>query len=107
MSKDSINQNLPIEIGLTNPQAIVPAMDEPLDTNDSPKTTVIIKTLKYPKMNLSFFFGFVGTILIGSFHYGSLLLLNLGFDLSVYGSCFNLYITMYDWNDDQIGKVWS
>lgn len=27
---------------------------------------------KNPEMNLAFLFGFVGTILVGSFHYGSL-----------------------------------
>lgn len=39
---------------------------------DLAKVTVVPKKSKYPAMNVGFLAGFVGTILIGSFHYGSL-----------------------------------
>jgi len=73
MLEDSTKQNSPTRIALGNALAIVPVMDEGIDNNEAHKVAIIAKTPNYPQMNSLFFYGFLGTILIGSFNYGSFL----------------------------------
>ena len=97
-------QSVPTQIQISNSKPNTPVSNGAIN-NPSQKIAIIPNKPKYPKMHSLFLFGFVGTLLVGPFHYGYLLFVSLGFGLPVYGTCLNLYTSMYKWNNKQIGKV--
>jgi hypothetical protein len=98
------NDKVKIEIGDAPLPSKVSDRDDFDVENSSKKTQPTIRA-KDPEMNLIFLFGFAATILVGSFHYGAFKLVTVGYAISVYGTCYGLFIIMYDWDLSDQGII--
>jgi len=50
------------------------------------------------RVNMPYLLGYVGTLLLGSIHFG--------FNISFYGSCFNYFAKMYQWESEDDKQTW-